>query len=189
MSRRMSVSLTVDPVRRMVKTETRRDPATWVGLKPGDRLTLIEKGMGLPKGAKQVVICEVEILSNQIEPIDLVTAAAVGREGLWPVASGAVRRGDATIEKAWFRQFWCESHGHPKGTGRLLGSGVKCRVITWRYLPDSIPVPPPHFLAVMSTLGSERIQAKCSCGWPSPVVPDRRTAHQAWDTHHAESVA
>lgn len=51
MPRRMSCSMTVDAVRDRSKTVTRRHVDTWRDLKPGDRLVLIEKGMGLPKGA------------------------------------------------------------------------------------------------------------------------------------------
>src|SRR5690606_4165187 len=68
-SRRMSCSMTVDAVRARTKTVTRRHVDTWKELKPGDRLTLIEKGMGLPKGAKQVVLAEVEIVDVRVEPI------------------------------------------------------------------------------------------------------------------------
>ena len=61
MPRRMSCSITVDAVRARTKTVTRRHASTWATLKPGDRLTLIEKGMGLKRGEKQVVLAEVEV--------------------------------------------------------------------------------------------------------------------------------
>lgn len=67
MSRRMSCSMTIDAVRDRTKTVTRRHVDTWTTLKPGDRLTLIEKGMGLPKDAKQVVLAEVEIVDVRVE--------------------------------------------------------------------------------------------------------------------------
>lgn len=69
MSRRMSCSMTIDAVRNRTKTVTRRHVDTWQNLKPGDRLTLIEKGMGLPKGATQVILAEVEIVSVWVEPL------------------------------------------------------------------------------------------------------------------------
>lgn len=59
--------MTIPAVRARVKTVTRRHVDTWKDLKPGDRLTLIEKGMGLPKGAKQVVLTEVEITDVRVE--------------------------------------------------------------------------------------------------------------------------
>jgi hypothetical protein len=58
----MSCSMTIAAVRNQTKTVTRRHVDTWTNLKPGDRLTLIEKGMGLAKGEKQVVLAEVEII-------------------------------------------------------------------------------------------------------------------------------
>lgn len=63
----MSVSMTLDAVRARQKTVTRRHVDSWQHLKAGDRLTLIEKGMGLPKGSKQVVVCEVEITGVRVE--------------------------------------------------------------------------------------------------------------------------
>lgn len=65
MARRMSCSLTIDAVRERRKTVTRRQVDTWTTLKAGDCLTLIEKGMGLPKGAKQVVLAEVEVTGRR----------------------------------------------------------------------------------------------------------------------------
>lgn len=69
MSRRMSVSLTLDAVRDRSKTVTRRHVDTWKQLQAGDRLTLIEKGMGLPKGSKQVVVDEVEVVAVDVETL------------------------------------------------------------------------------------------------------------------------
>ena len=40
--------MTVEAVRNRQKVVTRRHVDTWKTLKAGDRLTLIEKGMGLP---------------------------------------------------------------------------------------------------------------------------------------------
>ena len=48
MPRRMSCSMTVPAVRDRTKTVTRRHVDTWRDLAPGDRVVLIEKGMGLP---------------------------------------------------------------------------------------------------------------------------------------------
>lgn len=125
MSRRMSCSMTIEAVRARTKTVTRRHVGTWTTLKPGDRLTLIEKGMGLPKGAHQVVLAEVEIIHVTVEPIINVVyeSAATAREGLPGMSQ-------------WeFIRFWLKGHGYgasmPGGDARW----VQCRRIEWRYLP------------------------------------------------------
>lgn len=84
MPRRMSCSMTIDAVRDRTKEVTRRHPDTWATLAPGDTLTLIEKGMGLPKGAKQVVLAEVEVVDVRLEPISDVLSepGATAAEGL-----------------------------------------------------------------------------------------------------------
>lgn len=137
MSRRMSVSMTLDAVRDRTKTVTRRHVDSWKHLQAGDRLTLIEKGMGLPKGAKQVVVCEVEIVDVRVEPLRLVTDDEVKREGLWPAAQRALapipephRPGAAE----WFVQFWLQGHGF-RGTVAESVT-VECRRIEWRYLEE-----------------------------------------------------
>lgn len=114
MSRRMSCSMTVDAVKTRTKTVTRRHPDTWTTLKPGDRLTLIEKGMGLPKGARQVVLAEVEVVSISVEDLDQIAHEpdATAREGL------------PFISRQEFYDLWTRSH---KGATR-------CRRIEWRYL-------------------------------------------------------
>lgn len=116
-NRRMSCALTIPAVRDRSKTVTRRHPATWRTLAVGDRLTLIEKGMGLPKGARQVVLAEVEIVSvalvilGHIDPVEL---AAEGFPGMAP---------------ADFVSMWLASHAP------LDGSLV--RRIEWRYLASA----------------------------------------------------
>lgn len=138
MSRRMSVSMTLGAVRARAKTVTRRHIDTWRTLKPGDRLTLIEKGMGLPKGAKQVVVAEVEIVSVREETLRQVTDAEVQAEGLWARAMAEGRHladyfDEEDIAVAWFRRFWAKGHGYDPG-GALMG--IPCRRIEWRYLDD-----------------------------------------------------
>lgn len=136
----MSVSLTVDAVRDRSKTVTRRDVDTWKNLKAGDRLTLIEKGMGLPKGAKQVVVAEVEVVDVADETMRQVTKAEVVAEGLWPRALAECERqreyvdgDDAPV--AWFRHFWATSHGYAdNGDNATVQLGIPCRRIEWRYL-------------------------------------------------------
>lgn len=121
MSRRMSVSMTLDAVRNRTKTVTRRHPTTWRTLKPGDRLTLIEKGMGLPKGAKQVVVAEVEIASVRVEALGLalIEVGATETEGL------------PRMSASEFVLFWLKGHKH-KATDDPWD--VECRRIEWVYL-------------------------------------------------------
>jgi len=133
MARRMSVSMTLDAVRSRTKTVTRRHPDTWQNLKVGDRLTLIEKGMGLPKGAKQTVVAEVEIVDVRVEPLDLARSwGEVKAEGLWECAREAAIECDTDLTPGmWFCQFWLTGHGYPADADP---STVPVRRIEWRYL-------------------------------------------------------
>ena len=136
----MSCALTIDAVRNRTKTVTRRDPSTWQNLKAGDRLTLVEKGMGLPKGASQVVLAEVEIVDVRVEPLFFLDNDEIDREGV-----------NTLMVPILWADWWARSHGW-KGTG--LGAGwesfrvhgvnlkarastlgeIECRRIEWRYL-------------------------------------------------------
>lgn len=111
--------MTVDAVKAHTKTVTRRHPDTWRDLKPGDRVTLIEKGMGLPKGAKQVVLAEVEVVDVRVEPIGLVDEVECAREGL------------PDMHPVDFQIWWAKSHHMPFGTAS------NCRRIEWRYLDEA----------------------------------------------------
>lgn len=123
MSRRMSCSLTVAQVRDRSKTETRRVTWTWVGLKPGDRLTLIEKGMGLKKGEHQVVLGEVEIVANDRVLLRDITQRQVVAEGF------------PHMTPSEFVAFWIDAHRSQLGmTGHYVSFDVYCRRIEWRYL-------------------------------------------------------
>lgn len=122
MTRRMSVSMTLDAVRSRTKTVTRRHVDTWQNLKPGDRLDLIEKGMGLPKGAKQVVVCTVEIVDVRVETLAEVTAAEVVAEGL------------PHMDNHEFRKFWAAGHGYGRSLHWAPLLRLPCRRIEWRYL-------------------------------------------------------
>lgn len=130
----MSVSMTLDAVRARTKTVTRRREDTWRNLKVGDRLTLIEKGMGLPKGAKQVVVVDVEITDVRIEPIThvLTEPDATAREGLPQMTPDE------------FVTFWLKGHGyHPDQRS------TECCRIEWRYLDDD-PLPASLFSGATS---------------------------------------
>lgn len=122
MTRRMSVSFTLDAVRARTKTVTRRRIDTWRDLEAGDRLTLIEKGMGLPKGAKQVVVTEVEIVDVRVEPlydIDEDDVIAEGFEGMLP---------------GEFCSMWMDAHGYGGITAQHEAMAIQCRRIEWCYL-------------------------------------------------------
>lgn len=126
MSRRMSCSMTVTAVRDRTKTVTRRHVDTWKALKPGDRLTLIEKGMGLPKGARQVVLAEVEIVDVRVEFLGRIIDE--GR-------AGCVVEGLPWMDTDEFVRFWAGSHGY--GSPALnLCLAIACRRIEWRYLDE-----------------------------------------------------
>jgi hypothetical protein len=123
----MSVSMTLDAVRDRRKTVTRRHVDTWKNLAVGERLTLIEKGMGLPKGAKQVVVAEVQVVSVQVEDIGFVDRHECALEGFPEMSSSE------------FVCFWLKGHGYPvlvdAANGmRLPNYSVPCRRIEWRYL-------------------------------------------------------
>jgi len=138
MTRRMSCSMTVPAVRARTKTVTRRHVDTWKNLKVGDRLTLIEKGMGLPKGAHQVVLAEVEIIDVRVEVLALVVLdGELGREGL-PHLSGAE-----------FVDMWVRGHGYASVTDGLARLSLPCRRIEWRFLDDQEGTTPGDMVALL----------------------------------------
>lgn len=129
MPRRMSCSLTIDAVRARVKTVTRRHVNTWTTLTPGDRLVLIKKGMGLPKGAQQVVLDYVEVIDVRVEPLSAVTLDEVTAEGFGPGSTIGGRDGYTVHD---FQRLWLGSHGYRAADG----FGVAVRRIEWRYIGD-----------------------------------------------------
>lgn len=129
---RMSVSMTLDAVRSRTKTVTRRHANTWKKAAVGDRLTLIEKGMGLPKGAKQVVVAEVELTDVGVEPLGRVDIDEVRAEGLYDRALSECNGNPLGI-RTWFIGFWLIGHGY--GNLSLAeGAEVMVRRIEWVYL-------------------------------------------------------
>jgi hypothetical protein len=118
----MSCSLTVEAVRSREKTVTRRDVDTWKNLRRGDRLVLVEKAMGLPKGAKQVVLTTVEVVDVRVEPIGSVTREDAAREGF------------PHLTAVQFIRFWLVHHGHSEND-----VDVFVRRIEWRYLDEIKP--------------------------------------------------
>lgn len=131
----MSVSMTLEAVQQRVKTVTRRREDTWRNLQPGDRLTLIEKGMGLPKGAKQAVVTDVLVTDVRVEPLRFVTDDEVRREGLWDQAQQALAQipeDQRPTPAEWFVSFWLRGHGYRGTVSESVM--VECRRIEWRYL-------------------------------------------------------
>lgn len=133
MPRRMSCSMTVPAVVDRSKTVTRRHVDTWTRLKPGDRLVLIEKGMGLPKGAHQVVLAEVEVVDVRVEPLIAIWAevAGVEREGVRGISAAGP---DVAPSGNLFAYWWAEGHGYGKLTSPAQLAAIMCRRIEWRYL-------------------------------------------------------
>lgn len=134
---RMSVFMTKEAVRQQIKTVTRRHVDTWRHLLPGDRLTLVEKGQGIPLGGKQVVICEVEVVDVSVEPLRFVTVDEVRREGLYDEIYRQAYAGhpgptwDAQVVEL-FNAFWLRGHGYKPTVANA--TTVECRRIEWRYL-------------------------------------------------------
>ncbi len=128
----MSVAMTIDQVRDRTKTVTRRHAATWNSLAPGDGLTLVEKGQGLAKGERQVIVAEVLVIDVRVEPLGLVDAAELVREGF----PGA--------DPGMWRVWWAGAHGYRIPAGledpdEVLAwvDGIEVRRIEWIY-PDAV---------------------------------------------------
>lgn len=121
MPRRMAVSMTLDAVRDRTKTVTRRHANTWAELQPGDQLTLIEKGMGLPKGAKQVVVAEVEVVKVGVEPL------------LWINDEDVAAEGFPDLDASDFCEMWIDSH-HLSFKNQAEAMAYMVRRIEWRYI-------------------------------------------------------
>ena len=99
----MSFSMTMGQFMDGSKDVTRR--LGWASLGVGDRLTGVEKCMGLKAGERQVVLGEIEIVSVRSERLDAITDDDVRREGfpgetaVWFVAlfCAAMRCGPETM--------------------------------------------------------------------------------------------
>lgn len=77
--RNISFAMTTEQFRRGEKDVTRR--FGWWFLKPGDRLRVVEKTMGLKKGEKMVELGVIEVVSTRREPLDAIDKADCIREG------------------------------------------------------------------------------------------------------------
>jgi hypothetical protein len=131
MTRRMSCSLTIDAVRERRKTVTRRHVDTWRTLAAGDHLVLVEKAMGLPKGARQVVLADVEIVDVRVEPLTaLWLEPDEPGSGVWAEGLGDEMSGNR------FAYWWAESHGYRNCRSPEDLAPILVRRIAWRYLDD-----------------------------------------------------
>ncbi len=81
MPRYMSFSLTTKQVRERTKTVTRR--LRWKDLEPGTILNACEKGMGLKKGEKKTIICQIRATDVRREPLDSIDQADLVKEGFF----------------------------------------------------------------------------------------------------------
>lgn len=79
MTRNISFAMTVDQIVKRKKDVTRR--FGWSFLKPGDRLTGVKKTMGLKKGETVQRLCDIEVVSVRLEPLNTITQDDVRREG------------------------------------------------------------------------------------------------------------
>jgi hypothetical protein len=77
--RRMSFSKTLEQMRARTKTVTRREG--WRDAQRGERITAVEKGMGIKAGERQVVIHDIEVLHVRRERLGDITPEDVEREG------------------------------------------------------------------------------------------------------------
>jgi hypothetical protein len=129
MPRRLSCSLTLDAVADRTKTVTRRRADSWVKLHVGHELILIEKGMGLAKGAKQVELARVRVTAVDVRPLLPMSDLEVLHEGLWEAAERHIN--ERVSAGQWFADFWLASHGYQAG---IDPRDVIVRRIEWVYL-------------------------------------------------------
>ena len=77
--RNISFSLTTKQFKDGTKDITRR--FGWWFLKPGDKLCVVEKAMGLKKGEKMKKLGVIEIISVRAEPLNKISKTDCAREG------------------------------------------------------------------------------------------------------------
>lgn len=124
MPRAMSCSLTIDSVRAGTKTVTRRHVGTWRNLYDGDHLILVEKAMGLPRGARQIKLAEVKVTDVRDE---LLTAVFDEPDAL-------EREGISNMSPNRFAYWWAEQHGYKGCQNPDDLARIYVRRIEWRYL-------------------------------------------------------
>jgi len=145
--------MTVPAVLGRTKTVTRRHPDTWRTLRAGDRLTLIEKGMGLAKGERQVVLAEVEVVDVRVEPLIRIFHEPGG---------GTVAEGLGHMTSMEFARLWLDSHGFRK---LKLSEGAfhqPVRRIEWRYLDEPTLPPTPLLNVLGDAIDAARAERKAA---------------------------
>lgn len=98
MPRNMSFMLTEGQIRDRSKTVTRR--VGWRFLKPGQVLNACRKCMGLRKGEKVEVICQIRVVSVRREPLDYIRFEMEGTKS----------EGFPLWSSRKFIDFFCETH-------------------------------------------------------------------------------
>jgi hypothetical protein len=121
MSRLLSVALTVPQVVARQKTVTRR--FGWQHIKPGDRLTLVQKVMGRRPGEPLAKLAEVEVIDVRREALSAITSLDVWREGFHLIEPG----GTADMFVVWF------------AAACGCDQDVEVTRIEWRYLDEGCP--------------------------------------------------
>ena len=104
--RNMSFALTTPQFLDGTKDVTRRDG--WADLKPGDRVCGVEKGMGLKKGEKVKRLGVIEIIANDPEPLNAITANPIRGE-----RSEVEREGFPDMQPQEFVSMYCRHMGGP----------------------------------------------------------------------------
>lgn len=112
--RRMSFGLTIDAFKAGTKDVTRRRATTWLHLKPGDRLTAVDRVMGFRKGQRAEILGKIEIVNVRIEPL-----GAIANE-----ENGTAREGFPEMAPQEFIQMFRDSQG--------LGAGDDVRRVEFR---------------------------------------------------------
>jgi len=101
----ISCTLTTEPVRQHTKWVTRR--LGWKRLKPGARLTIVEKGMGLKKGEHPVQLAKVIVVTVRRERLSALYREPYG-------SSEAVLEGFSEMNGRAFVAMFCrEMRVHP----------------------------------------------------------------------------
>lgn len=111
--------MTIPAVKARTKTVTRRRADTWTTLKVGQVLTLIEKGMGLKTGQKQITLAHVRITSITVEPL----------LNIFDEENATAKEGLPEMSPSEFVRFWLHGHHH-----KITDRSAQCRRIEWAYL-------------------------------------------------------
>lgn len=106
--RAMSFMLTTPQMRAETKTVTRR--VGWTNLKPGDRIKAVEKGMGLKKGERQVVIGVIEVVSIRLEALEILPNSRMTSLGPDYGDQECVKEGFPELSPSEFVTMFCASH-------------------------------------------------------------------------------